>query len=74
LLLCVFFGAALGNVVRGVPVDASAWASRLESSTDPPSSLASPRYSLSWMHGGLWVQFKTTQRQLYLFIVMWQTR
>jgi cytochrome bd-type quinol oxidase subunit 2 len=47
LLLCVFFGAALGNVVRGVPVDASAWASRLESSTDPPSSLASPRYSLS---------------------------
>ena len=47
LLLCVFFAAALGNVVRGVPVDASAWASRLESSTDAPSSLSSPRYSLS---------------------------
>ncbi len=25
LLLCVFFGAALGNVVRGVPVDASGY-------------------------------------------------
>ncbi len=70
LLLTVFFGAALGNVVRGVPLDASGyffeplWTSfRLGEETG----------ILDWytilvgvlalaalaMHGGLWVQMKT---------------
>jgi cytochrome bd ubiquinol oxidase subunit II len=70
LLLAVFFGAALGNVVRGVPLDASGyffeplWTNfRLGEETG----------ILDWytilvgvlalaalvMHGGLWVQMKT---------------
>lgn len=71
LLLAVFFGAALGNVVRGVPLDASGyffeplWTNfRLGEETG----------ILDWytilvgvlalaalvMHGGLWVQMKTS--------------
>jgi len=70
LLLAVFFGAALGNVVRGVPLDSSGyffeplWTNFL---------LGDQAGILDWytilvgvlallalmMHGGLWVQMKT---------------
>ena len=52
-LMIVLWLLILPRHIRGIPQphpepgDASAWASRLESSTDAPSSLASPRYSLS---------------------------
>ena len=72
-LLAIFFGAALGNVVRGVPLDSSGyffeplWTDfRLDSGVDAGI--------LDWytilvgvlalaalvMHGGLWVQLKTS--------------
>jgi cytochrome d ubiquinol oxidase subunit II len=71
LLLTIFFGAALGNVVRGVPLDASGyffeplWTNLL---------LGEDTGILDWftilvgvlallalaMHGGLWVQMKTS--------------
>src|SRR6202045_3954568 len=71
LLLAVFFGAALGNVVRGVPLDSSGyffeplWTNFL---------LGDETGILDWytilvgvlallalmMHGGLWVQMKTS--------------
>ena len=70
LLLCVFFGAALGNVVRGVPLDASGyffeplWTNfRLGEQTgilDWYTILVGVTALLALvMHGGLWVQFKT---------------
>jgi cytochrome bd ubiquinol oxidase subunit II len=70
LLLCVFFGAALGNVVRGVPLDASGyffeplWTNfRLGDQTgilDWYTILVGVTALLALvMHGGLWVQFKT---------------
>jgi len=71
LLLVVFFGAALGNVVRGVPLDASGyffeplWTNfRLGDETgilDWYTILVGVLALLAlMMHGGLWVQMKTS--------------
>src|ERR1700716_4201117 len=71
LLLAVFFGAALGNVVRGVPLDASGyffeplWTNlRLGEQTgilDWYTILVGVTALLVLiMHGALWVQMKTT--------------
>ena len=71
LLLAVFFGAALGNVVRGVPLDASGyffeplWITfRLGDETgilDWYTILVGVLALLALvMHGGLWVQMKTS--------------
>src|SRR5260370_31948394 len=71
LLLAVFFGAALGNVVRGVPLDASGyfferlWTNfRLGDETgilDWYTILVGVLALLAlMMHGGLWVQSKTS--------------
>src|SRR5246127_5427427 len=71
LLLAVFFGAALGNVVRGVPLDASGyffeplWTDfRLGEETgvlDWYTILVGVLALLALvMHGGLWVQMKTS--------------
>jgi cytochrome bd ubiquinol oxidase subunit II len=71
LLLAVFFGAALGNVVRGVPLDASGyffeplWTNfRLGEETgilDWYTILVGMLALLALvMHGGLWVQMKTS--------------
>src|SRR5580692_3019495 len=71
LLLAVFFGAALANVVRGVPLDASGyffeplWTNfRLGEETgilDWYTILVGVLALLALaMHGGLWVQLKTT--------------
>lgn len=70
LLLCVFLGAALGNVVRGVPLDASGyffeplWTNfRLGEQTgilDWYTILVGVLALLALvMHGALWVQLKT---------------
>src|SRR5213076_3085053 len=70
LLLAVFFGAALGNVVRGVPLDASGyffeplWTNfRLDDETgilDWYTILVGVLALLAlMMHGGLWVKMKT---------------
>ncbi len=70
LLLCVFFGAALGNVVRGVPLDASGyffeplWTNfRLGEQTgilDWYTILIGVTALLAlMMHGALWVLLKT---------------
>ncbi|MFI5097612.1 MAG: cytochrome d ubiquinol oxidase subunit II [Candidatus Acidiferrales bacterium] len=70
LLLAVFFGAALGNVVRGVPLDATGyffeplWTNfRLDAHTgilDWFTILVGVQALLAlMMHGGLWVQLKT---------------
>src|SRR5437588_4369728 len=71
LLLALFFGAALGNVVRGVPLDASGyffeplWTNfRLGDETgilDWYTILVGVLALLALvMHGGLWVQMKTS--------------
>jgi cytochrome bd ubiquinol oxidase subunit II len=71
LLLAVFFGAALGNVVRGVPLDASGyffeplWTDfRLGENTgilDWYTILVGVTALLAlMMHGALWVQMKTS--------------
>jgi cytochrome d ubiquinol oxidase subunit II len=71
LLLAVFFGAALGNVVRGVPLDASGyffeplWTNfRLGEETGILDwyTILVGVLSLAAlvMHGGLWVQMKTS--------------
>ncbi|HZC66682.1 MAG TPA: cytochrome d ubiquinol oxidase subunit II, partial [Candidatus Dormibacteraeota bacterium] len=71
LLLAVFFGAALGNVVRGVPLDATGyffeplWTNfRLGEETgilDWYTILVGVLALLALvMHGGLWVQMKTS--------------
>jgi cytochrome bd ubiquinol oxidase subunit II len=71
LLLAVFFGAALGNVVRGVPLDATGyffeplWTNfRLTEETgilDWYTTLVGVLALLALvMHGGLWVQMKTS--------------
>ena len=71
VLLAVFFGAALGNVVRGVPLDASGyffeplWTNfRLGEKTgilDWYTILVGGLAFLALaMHGGLWVQMKTS--------------
>jgi cytochrome bd ubiquinol oxidase subunit II len=71
LLLAVFFGAALGNVVRGVPLDASGyffeplWTNfRLGDETGILDwyTILVGVLSLAAlvMHGGLWVQMKTS--------------
>jgi cytochrome d ubiquinol oxidase subunit II len=71
LLLAVFFGAALGNVVRGVPLDASGyffeplWTDfRLGEETgilDWYTILVGALALLALvMHGSLWVQLKTS--------------
>src|SRR3989475_12298661 len=71
LLLAVFLGAALGNVVRGVPLDASGyffeplWTNfRLGEETgilDWYTILVGVLALLALaMHGGLWVQMKTS--------------
>src|SRR5260221_14339917 len=71
LLLAVFFGAGLGNVVRGVPLDASGyffeplWTNfRLGEETgilDWYTILVGVLALLALaMHGALWVQMKTT--------------
>lgn len=70
LLLAVFYGAALGNVVRGVPLDASGyffeplWTNfRLGEHTgilDWYTILIGVQALVVLvMHGGLWVQYKT---------------
>jgi cytochrome d ubiquinol oxidase subunit II len=70
LLLAVFFGAALGNVVRGVPLDRTGyffeplWTNfRLSDHTgilDWFTILVGVQALLAlMMHGGLWVQLKT---------------
>src|SRR2546430_5085815 len=70
LLLAVFFGAALGNVVRGVPLDASGY---FFEPLWTNFRLGDPTGVLDWdtilvgviallvlmMHGGLWVPMKT---------------
>jgi cytochrome d ubiquinol oxidase subunit II len=71
LLLAIFFGAALGNVVRGVPLDPSGyffeplWTNfRLGEETgilDWYTILVGVLALLALvMHGGLWVQMKTS--------------
>jgi cytochrome d ubiquinol oxidase subunit II len=71
LLLAAFFGAALGNVVRGVPIDSSGyffeplWTNfRLGEETgilDWYTILVGVLALLALvMHGGLWVQMKTS--------------
>lgn len=71
LLLAVFFGAALGNVVRGVPLDASGyffeplWTNfRFDDDTgilDWYTVLVGVLALLALvMHGGLWLQMKTS--------------
>jgi cytochrome d ubiquinol oxidase subunit II len=71
LLLAVFFGAALGNVVRGVPLDASGyffeplWTNfRLGDETgilDWYTILVGVLALLALvMHGGIWVRLKTS--------------
>jgi cytochrome bd ubiquinol oxidase subunit II len=71
LLLAVFFGAALGNVVRGVPLDASGyffeplWTNfRIGEETgilDWYTILVGVLAMLALvMHGGIWVQLKTS--------------
>ena len=71
LLLAIFFGAALGNVVRGVPLDASGyffeplWTNfRLGADTgilDWYTILVGVlALAALMMHGGLWVRLKTT--------------
>jgi cytochrome d ubiquinol oxidase subunit II len=71
LLLAVFFGAALGNVVRGVPLDASGyffeplWTNfRLGDETGILDWYTTATGLLALaalvMHGGLWVQMKTS--------------
>jgi cytochrome d ubiquinol oxidase subunit II len=71
LLLAFFFGAALGNVVRGVPLDSSGyffeplWTNfRLGDETgilDWYTILVGVLAMLAlMMHGGLWVQMKTS--------------
>lgn len=73
LLLAIFFGAALGNVVRGVPLDSSGyffeplWTNfRLGEETgilDWYTLLVGVLALLALvMHGGLWVQMKTSGR------------
>jgi cytochrome d ubiquinol oxidase subunit II len=71
LLLAVFFGAALGNVVRGVPLDASGY---FFEPLWTNLQLGDETGILDWftilvgvlallalmMHGGLWVQLKTS--------------
>lgn len=71
LLLAVFFGAALGNVVRGVPLDASGY---FFEPLWTDFRLGEDTGILDWytilvgllalfvlvMHGALWVQMKTT--------------
>ena len=71
LLLAVFFGAALGNVVRGVPLDASGY---FFEPLWTDFRLGEETGILDWytilvgvlslaalvMHGGLWVRLKTT--------------
>src|SRR5256886_5087755 len=71
LLLAVFFGAALGNVVRGVPLDASGY---FFEPLWTDFRLGDETGILDWytilvgvlallvlmMHGGLWVQMKTS--------------
>ena len=71
LLLAVFFGAALGNVVRGVPLDASGY---FFEPLWTNFRVAEDMGILDWytilvgvlallalvMHGGLWVQMKTS--------------
>ena len=73
LLLAIFFGAALGNVVRGVPLDASGYFFEplwTDFRLGPETGI------LDWytilvgvlalaalvMHGGLWVRLKTSGR------------
>jgi cytochrome d ubiquinol oxidase subunit II len=73
LLLAIFFGAALGNVVRGVPLDADGhffeplwthWQPRGETGIldwyTVPVGLAA-LFALM-LHGALWVSLKTTDR------------
>jgi len=71
LLLAVFYGAALGNVVRGVPLDASGyffeplWTNfRMGAETgilDWYTILVGVlAFAALVMHGGLWVRMKTT--------------
>jgi cytochrome d ubiquinol oxidase subunit II len=71
LLLAIFLGAALGNVVRGVPLDASGyffeplWTNwRLGEQTgilDWFTALVGVQALLAlMMHGALWVQYKTS--------------
>jgi cytochrome d ubiquinol oxidase subunit II len=71
LLLAVFYGAALGNVVRGVPLDASGY---FFEPLWTDFRLGEETGILDWytvlvgllalaalvMHGGLWVQMKTS--------------
>ena len=72
-LLAIFFGAALGNVVRGVPLDSSGY---FFEPLWTNFALGDETGILDWytilvgalallalvMHGGLWVQLKTTGR------------
>ncbi|HKT45897.1 MAG TPA: cytochrome d ubiquinol oxidase subunit II [Candidatus Acidoferrales bacterium] len=86
LLLCVFFGAALGNVVRGVPLDASGyffeplWTNfRLGDETgilDWYTMLVGVlSLATLMMHGALWVCMKTvgtvSERAMSLAGVVW---
>jgi cytochrome d ubiquinol oxidase subunit II len=70
LLLAIAFGAALGNVVRGVPIDASgnfflAFFTNFQPGRDPgildwytvPIGIAAA-FTLA-MHGALWVSYRT---------------
>jgi cytochrome bd ubiquinol oxidase subunit II len=86
VLLTIFFGAALGNVVRGVPLDASGYffeplwtnfrlgeeTGILDWYTILVGLLAAAALA---MHGALWVQLKTTgpvsERSAHLARRMW---
>src|SRR5271157_4563340 len=56
LLLVVFFGAALGNVVRGVPLDATGY---FFEPLWTNFRVGVQALLALMMHGGLWVQLKT---------------
>src|SRR5262249_9341413 len=86
LLLAIFFGAALGNVVRGVPLDASGY---FFEPLWTNFQLGEETGILDWytilvgllaaatlvMHGALWVQLKTSgpvsERSAYLARRVW---
>ena len=86
LLLCVFFGAALGNVIRGVPLDASGY---FFEPLWTNFQLGAKTGILDWytilvgllalaaliVHGALWVAMKTTgpvhDRSLRMARLIW---
>jgi cytochrome d ubiquinol oxidase subunit II len=86
ILLCLFFGAALGNVVRGVPLDATGyffeplWTNfRVDAETGILDwytiTVGAFAVAALAVHGGLWVALKTSgpvrERSLRLAVRCW---